>query len=85
MKYTVSIDVPELGEGLRFCRDALGLAEVARPVVTYVVLKCGTSQIGLIENRRERNQQRELTTFVDISDTGLQFTSTSTSMTLKSS
>ena len=49
MKYSVSIDVPLLDEGLRFYRDALGLAEVARPVATYVVLKCGNSQIGLIE------------------------------------
>jgi len=49
MKYSVSIDVPQLDEGLRFYRDALGLTEVARPVATYVVLKCGNSQIGLIE------------------------------------
>ena len=39
MKYSVSIDVPQLDEGLRFYRDALGLAEVARPVATYVVLR----------------------------------------------
>src|SRR5215470_12751494 len=49
MKYSVSIDVPQLDEGLRFYRDALGLAEVARPVATYVILKCGSGQIGLIE------------------------------------
>src|SRR5436190_17823655 len=49
MKYSVSIDVPQLDEGLRFYRDALGLPEVARPVATYVILKCGESQIGLIE------------------------------------
>lgn len=49
MKYSVSIDVPHLEEGLRFYRDALGLAEVARPVPTYVILECGNSQIGLIE------------------------------------
>ncbi len=29
----------------------LGLLEVARPVETYVILKCGSSQIGLIEKR----------------------------------
>lgn len=29
MKYSVSIDVPKLEEGLRFYRDALGLTEVA--------------------------------------------------------
>jgi catechol 2,3-dioxygenase-like lactoylglutathione lyase family enzyme len=49
MKYSVSIDVPRLDEGLRFYRDALGLAEVARPVATYVILKCGNCEIGLIE------------------------------------
>jgi catechol 2,3-dioxygenase-like lactoylglutathione lyase family enzyme len=49
MKYTVSIDVPQLEDGLRFYRDALGLAEIARPVPAYVILGCGDSQIGLIE------------------------------------
>ena len=49
MKYSVSIDVPRLDEGLLFYRDALGLAEIARPVATYVILECGNSQIGLIE------------------------------------
>jgi catechol 2,3-dioxygenase-like lactoylglutathione lyase family enzyme len=49
MKYSVSIDVRRLEDGLRFYRDALGLAEIARPVATYVILDCGNSQIGLIE------------------------------------
>jgi catechol 2,3-dioxygenase-like lactoylglutathione lyase family enzyme len=49
MKYSVSIDVPQLDEGLRFYRDALGLAEIARPVPTYAVLKCGNAEIGLFE------------------------------------
>jgi catechol 2,3-dioxygenase-like lactoylglutathione lyase family enzyme len=49
MKYSVSIDVPRLDEGLRFYRDGLGLSEVARPVATYVILECGDSHIGLIE------------------------------------
>jgi catechol 2,3-dioxygenase-like lactoylglutathione lyase family enzyme len=51
MNYSVTIDVPHLDEGLRFYRDALGLVELARPVATYVILKCGTSQIGLMEKR----------------------------------
>jgi catechol 2,3-dioxygenase-like lactoylglutathione lyase family enzyme len=55
MNYSVSIDVPQLDEGLRFYRDALGLVEVARPVATYVILKCGDSQIGLIEKRAGTN------------------------------
>ncbi|MCB1511171.1 MAG: VOC family protein [Hyphomicrobiaceae bacterium] len=49
MKYSVSVDVPTLDDGLRFYRDALGLAEVARPVATYAVLKCGDARIGLCE------------------------------------
>jgi catechol 2,3-dioxygenase-like lactoylglutathione lyase family enzyme len=49
MKYSVSIDVPRLEEGLQFYRDALGLSEIARPVATYVILKCGDAHIGLSE------------------------------------
>lgn len=49
MKYSVTIDVPQLDEGLRFYRDALGLTEVARPIPTYAILACGSAQIGLIE------------------------------------
>jgi predicted enzyme related to lactoylglutathione lyase len=44
----VSIDVPDLSDGLRFDRDAIGLQEIARPIPTYAILKCGTSEIGLI-------------------------------------
>jgi catechol 2,3-dioxygenase-like lactoylglutathione lyase family enzyme len=51
MRYTVTIDVPSLEDGLKFYRDALGLVEVARPIATYAVLKCGSSQIGLIEKQ----------------------------------
>ena len=42
MKYSVSIDVPQLDAGVRFYRDALGLTEIARPVATYVILKCAS-------------------------------------------
>ncbi len=49
MKYSVSIDVPNLDEGLKFYRDALGLAEVRRPIPTYVVLQCGDAKIGVME------------------------------------
>ena len=49
MKYSVTIDVPQMDEGLRFYRDALGFAEIARPVPTYAILKCGEAQIGLAE------------------------------------
>ena len=49
MKYSVTIYVPNLDEGLRFYRDSLGLVELARPIATYVILNCGGSQIGLME------------------------------------
>src|SRR5258708_19565996 len=49
MQYSVSIDVPQIDEGLRFYRDALGLSEIARPIATYVNLKGGDSRIGIIE------------------------------------
>lgn len=47
MQYSVSIDVPQIDEGLRFYRDALGLSEIARPVATYVILKCGDARIEI--------------------------------------
>src|SRR5262249_28042448 len=50
MRYSVSIDVPRLDDGLAFYRDALGLPEIARPVPIYVILQCETSQMGLMEN-----------------------------------
>lgn len=49
MHYMVTIDVPQIDAGLAFYRDALGLAEVARPLPTYVVLQCGTMRLGLME------------------------------------
>lgn len=51
MKYSVSIDVPKLDDGIRFYGDAFGFIEVARPVDGYAVLKCGESQIGLLEKK----------------------------------
>jgi catechol 2,3-dioxygenase-like lactoylglutathione lyase family enzyme len=48
-KYSVSIDVPRLDEGLKFYRDGLGLAEIARPIPIYAILECGDARIGLME------------------------------------
>ena len=55
MDYAVTIDVPELEAGLKFYRDAMGLVEVARPLPTYVVLKCGDARIGLVEKQTGTN------------------------------
>lgn len=49
MKFSVTIDVPQIDEGLRFYRDALGLVEVSRPIPTYAILDCSGSKIGLME------------------------------------
>jgi catechol 2,3-dioxygenase-like lactoylglutathione lyase family enzyme len=49
MKYSVSIDVPTLDDGLRFYREAFGFVESARPVEGFAVLKCDEAEIGLIE------------------------------------
>ncbi|MGI9205300.1 MAG: VOC family protein [Woeseiaceae bacterium] len=49
MKYTVSIDVPSIDEGLTFYSAAFGFAETARPVDGYAILKCGDAEIGLLE------------------------------------
>lgn len=48
MKYSVSIDVPSLDEGLRFYSEAFGFVETARPVEGYAVLQCGDAEIGLL-------------------------------------
>lgn len=49
MKYTVSIDVPSIEQGLDFYRAAFGFAEISRPVEGYAVLGCGEAEIGLLE------------------------------------
>ncbi len=55
MKYSASIDVPNLDEGLRFYREALGFVESSRPVEGYAVLSCGDSEIGLLEKAAGSN------------------------------
>lgn len=49
LKYSVSIDVPTLDEGLSFYGEAFGFVEEARPIEGYAVAKCGDAEIGLIE------------------------------------
>lgn len=49
MRYMASIDVPSLDDGTQFYSQALGFAEVARPVESYAVLACGDAKIGLLE------------------------------------
>lgn len=70
MKYSVSIDVPSIDEGLRFYGEAFGFVETARPVDGYAVLKCGDAEIGLPGNPQDRNQLKGPTTCVDMIVTG---------------
>jgi hypothetical protein len=83
IKYSVSIDVPRLEDGLRFYRDALGLSEIARPFPSYVILKCGNAEIGLIEKAAGTTPAKGTNDVRRLSDTGHQFISTFTSMILK--
>jgi hypothetical protein len=53
---TVMIDVSKFDEDLKFHCDALGQVEVARPIARYVILKCGSSQIGLMEKQAGRSR-----------------------------
>ena len=49
MKYSVSIDVPSLAEGIKFYSAAFRFDELARPVDGYAILARGAMRIGLLE------------------------------------
>lgn len=49
MRYSVSIDVPDLDAGVRFYTAAFQFAETSRPAPSYVVLRADDAEIGLIE------------------------------------
>ena len=55
MRYSVSIDVPSLEQGLEFYGKAFGFKEVASPVETYSVAKSGNAQIGLMQKAAGSN------------------------------
>lgn len=46
---SVSIDVPDLGEGARFYGEAFGFARVAEPYPGIVVLRSGSAELLLLE------------------------------------
>lgn len=48
---SVSIDVPKLGEGVRFYSEAFGFSQVAQPAPGVVVLKLGPMSICLLEKK----------------------------------
>ncbi len=51
MKYSVSIDVPDLESGIRFYAAAFGFSESSRPVESYAILKKDDAEIGIIEKK----------------------------------
>lgn len=55
MKYSVSIDVPDLEEGIAFYSAAFGFVESSRPVDGYAVLKCGECEVGILEKKAGTN------------------------------
>jgi predicted enzyme related to lactoylglutathione lyase len=46
---SVSVDVPNLADGVRFYSNAFGFSKVAEPVPGVAVLRAGTSEICLLE------------------------------------
>ena len=46
---SVSIDVPNLSDGIRFYSDAFGFNKVAEPIPGVVVLQAGESEMCLLE------------------------------------
>lgn len=49
MEISVTLDVPNLGQGLAFYGDVFGFVETARPIPTYAVLASGAARLCLME------------------------------------
>lgn len=47
----ISIDVPDLAEGVRFYSEAFGLAKLAQPVPGVAVLKLGATTVCLLQKK----------------------------------
>ena len=48
MHIVVTIDVPDLDQGIAFYRDALGFEERVRPLPNFVIMTNGKARIGLM-------------------------------------
>ena len=46
---SVSVDVPNLSDGVRFYTNAFGFSKVSEPISGLAVLRAGTSEICLLE------------------------------------
>jgi len=49
MSLSISVDVPNLADGVRFYLKAFGFSIIAEPVAGVAVLRAGTSKICLLE------------------------------------
>jgi hypothetical protein len=48
---SVSVDVPNLADGVRFYTEAFGFSKTSEPIPGVVVLRAGTAEICLLEKR----------------------------------
>ena len=48
---SVSVDVPNLVDGVRFYTEAFGFSKASEPIPGVVVLRAGTSEICLLEKK----------------------------------
>ena len=51
MSVSISVDVPNLADGIRFYGEAFGFSKASEPVPGVVVLRTGTSEICLLEKK----------------------------------
>ncbi len=49
VRIAITVDVPDMAEGLRFYGAAFGFEEVARPAPLYAMLQSGEARIALME------------------------------------
>jgi predicted enzyme related to lactoylglutathione lyase len=49
MRFSVTLDVPDLAAGIAFYGAVFGFAEIARPVATYAVLEAAGQTLGLMQ------------------------------------
>jgi predicted enzyme related to lactoylglutathione lyase len=49
MRYSATIDVPDLAAGIAFYSEVLGLTETARPIPVYAILAGDGQSLGIME------------------------------------
>src|SRR5574342_905074 len=51
ISFSVSVDVPDLADGIRFYASAFGFAKSAEPFPGVVMLRAGDAELWLLEKR----------------------------------